>query len=135
MAKTAFQTGISWAVVEAKWPGIKEALGGFDPTRLSAMSPEDVDRLAGDPRMIRNRRKIEALIENAHALLALDGEPGGYEAWLDRQGGFDETVRELGRRFKYLGEFGSYYYLYVTGRPVPEHEEWAKAHRGRELRR
>ncbi|MCS5657138.1 MAG: hypothetical protein NZ762_01615 [Dehalococcoidia bacterium] len=30
MSKAVFQSGISWRVVESKWPGIKEAFKGFD---------------------------------------------------------------------------------------------------------
>ena len=30
MSKAVFQSGISWKVVGAKWPGIKEAFQGFD---------------------------------------------------------------------------------------------------------
>jgi 3-methyladenine DNA glycosylase Tag len=35
MSKSVFQTGISWKVVEAKWPGTREAFHGFDPVIIS----------------------------------------------------------------------------------------------------
>ena len=38
MSKAAFQTGISWKVVENKWPGIKEALRDFDPVKSTHRS-------------------------------------------------------------------------------------------------
>jgi 3-methyladenine DNA glycosylase Tag len=33
MSKAVFQSGVSWNVVEKKWPGIKAALADFDPER------------------------------------------------------------------------------------------------------
>jgi hypothetical protein len=34
------------------------------------------------------------------------------------------------KRFKFLGDFGAFYFLYVVGEPVPEYEVWC-ASRGR----
>jgi 3-methyladenine DNA glycosylase Tag len=70
ITKAVFQAGISWRVVEAKWPGFREAFHGFDPERVAAMTPDDVARLREDTRIIRNRRKIEATVHNAEAVLA-----------------------------------------------------------------
>jgi hypothetical protein len=39
-------------------------------------------------------------------------------------------VADLRRHFKFLGDTGSYYFLYVVGEPVPPHEEWMAAHPG-----
>ena len=72
MTKAVFQSGMSWQVVEAKWAGFREAFEGFDPERIAAFDGDDVDRLAADTRIIRNRRKIEATVHNAEVLLALD---------------------------------------------------------------
>jgi hypothetical protein len=63
LTKAVFQSGISWRVVEAKWPGTREALYEFDPERLADLTPDDVDRLAQDQRLVRNRRKIEATVD------------------------------------------------------------------------
>ena len=77
MTRAVFQSGISWRVVEAKWPGTREALRNFDPEQLADLSPEDIDRLAEDSRLIRNRRKIEATVDNAQTMLELDREYHG----------------------------------------------------------
>lgn len=37
MSKSVFQTGISWKVVESKWPGTREAFQGFDPVRVATI--------------------------------------------------------------------------------------------------
>jgi hypothetical protein len=66
MSKTAFQVGISWRVVESKWPGIKEASHGFDAERVAGMTEPEIETLTQDIRVIRNRRKLEAVVSNAN---------------------------------------------------------------------
>lgn len=67
----AFQSGLSWITVLRKREAFREAFTGFDPVAVAAYRPDDVERLMADARLIRNRRKIEATIANARALLAL----------------------------------------------------------------
>jgi 3-methyladenine DNA glycosylase Tag len=128
MTKAVFQSGMSWQVVEAKWDGFREAFAAFEPATVAAFSGDDVDGLAEDTRIIRNRRKIEATITNAETMLALDGEPGGFAGWLRSHADFDATVAALRGEFRFLGDTGTYYFLYVVGERVPPHEEWMKAH-------
>ena len=128
LSRAVFQTGFSWRVIDAKWPGFREAFFGFDPERVATLTQADVDRLAEDTRIVRNRRKIEATVDNANALLALDSEPGGFRAWLGSNPSFEDTVTALRAHFRYLGDTGAYYFLYVVGEPVPDHEEWMKRH-------
>jgi 3-methyladenine DNA glycosylase Tag len=128
LTRAVFQTGLSWKVIDAKWSGFQEAFYGFDPERVATLTRADIDRLAEDTRIVRNRAKIEATIDNANALLALDREPGGFGSWLRSHSTFEETVKALRAHFRYLGETGSYYFLYVVGEPVPPHEEWMERH-------
>jgi DNA-3-methyladenine glycosylase I len=128
LTKAVFQSGMSWRVVEAKWDGFREAFAAFDPVAIAAFTGDDVDRLVEDTRIIRNRRKIEATITNAETMLALDGGPGGFTGWLRSQADFDATVAALRGEFRFLGDTGTYFFLYVVGEKVPPHEEWMKAH-------
>ena len=128
MSRPVFMTGMSWSVVEAKWDGISDAFLGFDPERVAHLTPADVDRLAGDPRVIRNRKKIEAIVTNAERMIELDREPGGFEGYLATRGSFEETVAALRADFRFLGESGAYIFLYAVDQPVPSHEEWARTH-------
>ncbi len=66
-----FQSGLSWRTVLAKRPAFREVFAGFDPAAVAGFGPPDVDRLLLDARIIRHRRKIEATIANARAVLAL----------------------------------------------------------------
>jgi DNA-3-methyladenine glycosylase I len=72
----AFQSGLSWALILRKRPAFREAFAGFDPDAVAAFGPEDVERLLADPRIVRNRLKIEATIGNARATVALREEGG-----------------------------------------------------------
>ena len=128
MTKAVFQSGISWKVIEAKWEGFREAFHGFDPEWIASLDPPDVDRLAEDTRIVRNRRKIEATVHNAETMLEVAREHGSFQSYLRSHGDFEGTVADLKRRFKFLGDLGAYYFLYVVGEEVPSHEEWMRAH-------
>ena len=128
LTKAVFQSGMSWRVIEVKWDGFREAFVAFDPAAVAAFTGDDVDRLAEDTRIIRNRRKIEATITNAETMLTLNGGPGGFNGWLRSHADFDATVAALRGEFRFLGDTGAYYFLYVIGERVPPHEEWMKAH-------
>lgn len=127
ITRAVFQSGISWEVIDKKWDGFRKAFAGFDPEQVSNFSPKDVDRLVQDTSIVRNRRKIEATVQNAETIVALDRHHGGFGTYLRSHGGFEGTVADLKKRFKFLGETGCYYFLYVVGEEVPAHDEWSKA--------
>ena len=124
MTKAVFQSGMSWKVIEAKWDGFREAFAGFDAEKVAGFTPEDVDRLAQDTRIVRNRRKIQATVDNAVEMVALDREYKGFRNFLRAQDSFDETVAALKDHFGFVGDTGSYYFLHVVGEKVPSHEAW-----------
>jgi DNA-3-methyladenine glycosylase I len=128
LTKAVFQSGISWRVIEAKWDGFREAFARFDPETVAGFTPKDVDKLAADTRIVRNRRKIEATVDNAETLLELDREHKGFRRYLRSRGDFEATAADLVRRFKFLGDTGAYFFLYVMGEQVPPHEEWMSRH-------
>jgi DNA-3-methyladenine glycosylase I len=68
------QSGLSWALILRKRDEIRAALAGFDPDALAAFTNRDIDTLLQDPRVIRNRRKLEAIVQNAGATVALRDE-------------------------------------------------------------
>lgn len=66
-----FQAGLSWRTVLAKREAFRSAFEGFSPDAVAAFSTVDVERLTRDPGIIRNRRKIEAAIDNARATVEM----------------------------------------------------------------
>jgi DNA-3-methyladenine glycosylase I len=128
LTRPIFSTGMRWSVVEAKWGGIRDVFFEFDPRKVAAMTPADVDRLTEDTRIIRNRRKIEATVQNAERMIELERLHGGFDKYLDGLGSFEDTVAELRREFRFLGDNGAYLFLWSVDRPTPPHQEWFKAH-------
>ncbi len=128
MSKSVFQAGISWRVVDSKWPGIKEAFHGFDPAVLVKLKPEEIDELAQDTRIIRNHRKVEAIVDNARKMLELEKKHGSFPKYLRSFASFEELTKDLKKQFKFLGDMGSYHFLWVVGEKVPDWEEWASLH-------
>ena len=66
------QAGLSWTTILRKRSGYVEAFARFEPEAVAAFGFDDIDRLVLDPGIIRNRAKIEATIDNARAILALE---------------------------------------------------------------
>jgi len=95
----AMQSGLSWAIVLRKRAGMREAFAGFDPDAVARFADADVERLLGDARVIRNRRKLEAVVANARATVALreQGRPLEELVWSFRPapGPAPATLRDI----------------------------------------
>lgn len=128
MSRSVLEPGLNWRVVESKWPGIVEAFDGFDALKVAAYTPPDIERLMADARVIRNRRKIEAIVHNAGEMLLLGHDAAGFRAYLRSHGSYEATVADLKVHFRFLGDSGAYHFLYVVGEQVPSHEEWMTMH-------
>lgn len=128
MTKAVFQAGISWQVVDAKWDGIRAAFHDFDPKTVAAMTAEEIGRVENDPRVIRNRRKIEGTVDNAATMLAVATEYDTFKSYLDSLGDYEAKVADLHRRFRFMGPSSAFFFLYVVGEQVPEWHEWAETH-------
>lgn len=71
LALEVFQVGLSWLLILRRREAFREAFHGFDPARVATLTDADVERLANNPDIIRNRAKIKATITNAKAVLAM----------------------------------------------------------------
>lgn len=67
------------------------------------------------------------MVTNAQRLLELETEHGSFKKYLRSHGDFGSTVKALKKDFKFLGEMGEYYLLYVVGEKVPSHEAWMRS--------
>jgi len=77
----AFQSGLSWLVVLRKREAFRAAFAGFDADAVAAFGPGDRARLLSDAGIVRNRAKVDAVLANARAVVALRRR-GGLEALL-----------------------------------------------------
>lgn len=127
LSKSVFQAGISWRVVDAKWSTIKPAFHNFQVERVARMGDREVDKLVSDPRVIRSRPKIAAVVHNANAILELE-RSGGFKKHLRSFDDYEELAADLKKRFKFVGDSGTYHFLWTVSHPVPDWHVWAKAH-------
>jgi DNA-3-methyladenine glycosylase I len=65
------QSGLSWSLILRKRDGIREAFAAFEPDAVAAFGRKEIEGLLKDPRVIRNRRKLEAIVKNAQATVAM----------------------------------------------------------------
>jgi DNA-3-methyladenine glycosylase I len=72
----AFQSGLSWLTILRKREGFRAAFARFDPEVVARFDDDDRARLMADAGIVRNRRKIDAAITNARAVLELREGPG-----------------------------------------------------------
>lgn len=129
MSKVVFQSGMSWKMIENKWPDIRAAMDNFDIRQVADYDERDIERLTGDARVIRNYRKLVAISGNARRILELDKQHGSFKKYLESHGSFDAALKTLRKDFKFMGPMGIYYFLFVVGETVPTHENFQKQYR------
>jgi len=129
MSKVVFQSGMSWKMIENKWPAIRAAMDNFDIRQVADYDERDIERLTGDARVIRNYRKLVAISGNARRILELDKQHGSFKKYLESHGSFDAALKTLRKDFKFMGPMGIYYFLFVVGETVPTHENFQKQYR------
>jgi DNA-3-methyladenine glycosylase I len=67
------QAGLSWRTILHKREGYRKAFAGFEPAKVARFTPAKIERLLGDPSIVRNRLKVESTVANAQAIAHLDG--------------------------------------------------------------
>jgi len=99
------QAGLNWELILKRRVGMAEAFLGFDVDTVAAFGPDDEARLREDARIIRNRLKIAAIIENARRLQAMRESHGGFAAWLAENHPLDKPswVKLFRKTFKFAG--------------------------------
>lgn len=77
-----FQAGLSWSTILKKRENFRKAFKNFDINRVSQMSDSEIEKLLQDDSIIRNRRKIEATVQNAKAVLAIKEKYGSFAKYI-----------------------------------------------------
>ena len=139
-----FQAGLSWITILRKRENFRAAFHAFDPEAIARFKKRDLDRLALNEGIVRNRLKIEASVTNAKAFLAVRDEDGGanrflwqftnHETLRDPRGmtrgkaratspESDRMSKELTRRgFKFVGSTICYAFMQAVGM-IDDHVE------------
>ena len=66
-----FQAGLNWQLVLHKRAALRQAFANFDIFTVAHFTLEQINQLLSNPALIRNRRKIQAIVHNAQVILHL----------------------------------------------------------------
>ena len=126
----SFQAGLSWECVLNKRENFRAAFNNFDFEQIKNYGQDKIEELMADKGIIRNRRKIEAAIQNAGIFADILQECGSFANYLkkfwDGETIFEHTLtrsdlsdrlsRDLSARgMKFVGTTIIYSYLQAIG--------------------
>jgi DNA-3-methyladenine glycosylase I len=138
-----FQAGLSWLTILRKREAFRRAFAGFDFQRVARFGERDVERLLNDASIVRNRGKIEAVINNARRAIEVVDAEGSLAAYVWRfepkprrvdslpasTPESDALSRELKRRgWRFVGPTTVYAFMQAMGL-VDDHLEGCDAGR------
>ncbi len=99
------QAGLSWTLILKKELNFRRAFSGFDVGCIALYDDADIQRLLANAGIVRNRRKIEAIIHNAGVVMAMKQEHGSFKAWLDQHHPMElrSWIRLFKKTFRFTG--------------------------------
>ena len=118
------QAGLSWTTILKKQEGFRKAYHDFDIKKIAAYKEKDTTRLLNDAGIIRNRLKVQAAIENAKTIVALQKEKGSFKNWLDLHHPLsrEEWTKLFKKTFRFTGGEIVNEFLVSTGYLPGAHE-------------
>ena len=72
------QAGLSWSTILNKRDGYRKLFADFDPAKVARFTDKRVEKLLGDPSIVRNRLKVNSAVTNAKAFLRVQKEFGTF---------------------------------------------------------
>lgn len=119
------QAGLSWETILKKQYSFREAYAQFSIDKVAVFTEEDRAVLMENPRIIRNRLKINAAVHNAQQILQLKEEFGSFKQWLDIQHpkSREEWTKLFKKTFKFVGGEIVNEFLMSTGYLKGAHDE------------
>ena len=124
MGLQVFQAGLTWRMILARRDAFRAAFNNWNIDAVAAMGPADVEALVKDAAIIRNRKKIEACIENARIIQGLRQEHGSFCNWFYHAlegDSLPELQKALRSTFKFMGPEIARMWLMASGR-IPHGE-------------
>ncbi len=122
MSRSVFLAGLNWRVIEKKWPDIKRLFDNFSIDAVAQFNDGDIDRLLKDEGMIRSSKKITAVVANAQTMQKVEQEFGAFATYLQtiKAKNEDALLKDLHKRFAFLGESTTVIFLFSVGEEMPE---------------
>ena len=122
MCLQVFQAGLTWRMILARRDSFRQAFHGWRIDRVAAMGADSVERLAQDAAIIRNRKKIEACIDNARTVQSIQRDYGSFCNWFYnvlQSDDLAELQKALRGSFKFMGPEIARMWLMASGRIEP----------------
>ena len=121
LSKAVFNAGFSYQVVNTKWEGIKEVFNEFDPEIISNWTIDEVSDALESPKIIRNGKKVKAIVTNAKIFLELIEKHSSFDNYLKsfRDKPYEEKQKIIAKQFKWLGPTGAHFFLWSIGEDTP----------------
>ena len=76
------QAGLSWDTILMKRGAFREAFADFDYEKVAEYDETKIAELMENPDIIRNRRKLDALVKNARAFIKVREEFGSFDRYI-----------------------------------------------------
>jgi DNA-3-methyladenine glycosylase I len=121
MARVIFLAGLSWRMIDKKWPNFKKAFNNFSIAKVAKFDEKDIRRLMGDAGIVRNQAKIMAAVNNAKQLQSIKKECGSFQSYidsLDKSDNYALVIKEMGKKFSRLGPSSARIFLYSIGEKI-----------------
>ena len=121
MTRVIFLAGLSWKMIDRKWPNFQKAFKNFTLDEVAEFGEEEFEKLITDSAIVRNRAKITATINNAKKFQEIGEEYGSFQSYLDtldKSNNYTLVIKELGKRFSRLGPSSARIFLYSVGEDV-----------------
>jgi 3-methyladenine DNA glycosylase Tag len=109
------QAGLSWASVRKSWPRYRSAFLNFEVAKLAHVTPAALLRRPG---VLRNPKKVAALVANAQEFERIRAEHGTFGRYLRSVKSERDACTVLEERFRHVGRYTAEYYLHCIGRSV-----------------
>jgi DNA-3-methyladenine glycosylase I len=94
------QAGLNWILILKKQENFRKAFHNFMIVKVAKYGEKDIERLMSDSGIIRNRLKINAAVENAKIIIAIQKEHGSFKQWLDKNSVSVNSLSEWTKLFK-----------------------------------
>lgn len=125
MCRVIFQAGLNWNVIEKKWPNFRKAFHHFSIDNVAKFDNSDIEHLMRNEGIVRNRAKIEAVVQNAARMKDIKKRFGSFQPYLDsldKSSNYASVIEEVGKQFKRLGPSSAGLFLYAVGENVKHSE-------------
>ena len=117
LTRCIFVSGFSGQVIRSKWDGFMEVFHEFDLKKLSELEDEDWQAMSEDTRIIRNKRKIQAVRDNTKMVRELSNQHNGFGKFIVSWGAQDQIglMKFLNTKGNQIGDNTAQYFLRYIG--------------------